>query len=136
MAKASITRTQITVDGRTYSGLDEMPPAVRLKYEGTLGRLLADRDGNGVPDVFESGTFDGSDVAHVTTTTSEVYEINGRQYESLDDMPPEYRRIVERLYPTAAGSSGLHIRLSWPTAAVLLVVLALVVWAGYVIWRG
>jgi hypothetical protein len=43
MAKASVTRTQITVDGRTYSGLDGMPPAVRRRYEGTLGRLPAGR---------------------------------------------------------------------------------------------
>ena len=128
MAKASFSKvtTRITVDGKTYASVEEMPADVRREYEETIGRLLADRDGNGVPDVFESGTVEGADVARVTTT-SEVYEINGRRYDSLDDVPPEFREML-------APSRGLHIHLRWGTVAWLAAGLALAAWVAYLVW--
>jgi hypothetical protein len=158
MAKASFTKitTRITVDGRTYSSLEEMPADVRRKYEETIGRLLADRDGNGVPDVLETGTVDGAAVSHVTTTAT-VYEINGRQYASLDEVPPEFRELVGRLqargphdpsasppnavFPSAEPGPfdpvpppGRNIHMDWGTVAWLTTGLALAAWVAYLIW--
>ena len=157
MSKASFTRTRITVDGRTYSSVEDMPPDVRRRYDAAVGRLLDDRDGNGVPDVFESETIDGADVTHVSTTTSEFYEINGRRYDRLDQVPPEFRKTVERLHSQGAGTSGsspnarggpfrrtppsnspptsgLHIHLSWPAVACIAAGLALAAWVAYRVW--
>ena len=117
-----------------------MSPAVRSKYEATVGRLLADRDGNGVPDVFEARNVEGADVAHVTTTTT-VYEINGRRYASLEEVPPEFRSLLDRLHPRAshdpfapAPPPGLNIHLSWATVTWLLAGLALALCFAYLIW--
>jgi hypothetical protein len=156
MAKASFTRitTKIIVDGRTYSSVEEMPAAVRQKYEATLGRLLADRDGNGVPDVFEAGTVGGAGVSHVTRATT-VYKTNGREFTSLDDVPPEFRALLDQapghvphdasarlpnagvprggsVPPATLPEPGLFP--SWATIAWLATGLALAACAAYLIW--
>ena len=138
------TFTSITVDGQTYGSVDEMPPAVRGKYERLMAHLHADRDGNGIPDVFEAGTVDGAEVVHVTTTHSEVYDVDGHQYASLDEMPPEVARVVMRMRGPGSGTvttrnasgvevvggprggterggagSGFHVHLSWRAIAWL-----------------
>ena len=40
---------QINFNGKTYNSLDEMPPEARQAYEQAMA-LLADQDGNGLPD--------------------------------------------------------------------------------------
>jgi hypothetical protein len=47
--------TQFVVDGQVYSNLDELPPEARRKYEQTMGRLDANR--NGIPDLLEGNPF-------------------------------------------------------------------------------
>jgi hypothetical protein len=50
------TTLNFNVDGKSYSSLAEMPVDVRAKYElamGSLGQVMRDADGNGVPDIME-----------------------------------------------------------------------------------
>ena len=47
-------QTRITVNGREHQRVDEMPPEVRRQYERAMS-MLADADGNGVPDILEGG---------------------------------------------------------------------------------
>ena len=131
------THTRITVDGTTYASLDDMPPAVRAKYERVLGPLLVDRDGNGVPDVLESGEVDGTVVTHVTTRSVDLYDVGGRRYTSLTDMPADVRDAVARL-TTAAGRAppgsaarpgtrgGLHVHLTWGQIVAVLATVAVI----------
>ena len=52
MAEWSVSGTKITVNGKTYASVEEMPAEVRQQYERAMS-MLPDRDGNGVPDVLE-----------------------------------------------------------------------------------
>ena len=75
---------KIVFNGKTYASLDEMPPKERKAYEA-ITSAFADRDANGVPDLFEGATkmSAGSAPAKI------IYE--GKMYESLDELPPEAR---------------------------------------------
>ena len=78
-----------------------MPPDVREAFERTM-RFAADSDRDGVPDVFE-----GRD-GNVTSVTRSRIVVNGREYGSVDEMPPDVRRSFER----ASGAAGAgHARM-------------------------
>lgn len=72
------------IDGKTYYSVNEMPPDVRARYEKAM-RMLKDQDRDGRPDVF--------DVASSTQAVSNTmkFVVNGREYNSLEDLPPEAR---------------------------------------------
>lgn len=56
MSKLRISRTSRTeryvIDGKEYDSLDEIPEAERRKIEAHMS-MLADRDGDGVPDILQ-----------------------------------------------------------------------------------
>jgi RNase P/RNase MRP subunit p29 len=81
---------RIVFNGREYSSADDMPPDVREAFERTM-RLTADSDRNGVPDVFE-----GRD-GNVTSVTRQKIVVNGREYGSVEEMPPDVRQAYERM---------------------------------------
>lgn len=91
---------KIEFNGQTYDGIDQMPPDVREEYL----RLIApfgDANRNGIPDALENG-FRG---AATQTLVEERIVINGKEYRSLDEVPPDLRPIVERLRPNAPAPS-------------------------------
>lgn len=95
-------QTRITVNGREYASVADMPPEVRQQYERAMS-VLADKDGNGVPDVLEglgaveSRTFDDDGNAVVSSeVTSSHYVINGKSYARLEDVPAELRELIRR----------------------------------------
>ena len=53
-----IQHTAISLDGKTYRSLDEMPPDVRRRYDEAMAGLDQDRDG--VPDVLQGGSLPGT----------------------------------------------------------------------------
>ena len=98
----------IVIDGRTYKSVDEMPEDVRRNYEAAMGSL--DKDTNGVPDMLENSnafadknkdgvpdTFEGM-TSNVISTTKVI--VNGKEYNSLDDLPPEIRAKFEQAMGT------------------------------------
>lgn len=46
-------QSRIVFNGTEYSSPDQMPPNVRQAYDQAMGSVLADRDRNGIPDIFE-----------------------------------------------------------------------------------
>lgn len=64
----------------------------------TLGKMFEDKDGDGVPDVFQAMGSAGavSSVRQVSVQHQEHYVVNGKEYASLEQMPPEVRRVFER----------------------------------------
>jgi hypothetical protein len=119
---------RINVNGREYKSIDEMPPDVREQYTKAMS-MLADKDGNGVPDIFERGNVSVSsedDERFVTSVQTESrYVINGKHYSRLEDVPPETRKLLRN--PSTATKiglperpGGLTIQLTWvPLLAVL-----------------
>lgn len=70
-----------------YCGAAVPPPPAATGAAG----IFADRDGDGVPDIFEGAGTRGSTTHSVTTS----YSYNGVEYASLDEMPPDVRRAFE-----------------------------------------
>src|SRR4051812_5260276 len=92
------SKTLITVNGRKFSSVEEMPAEVREQYERAM-RMIADRDGNGVPDVLEGG--DGKSSKMFTVTMQRVV-VKGGKSEVVEDSP-EVRRGVEKAVARTLG---------------------------------
>ena len=96
----------IVIDGKTYHSVEEMPPDIRRKYEAAMRSLgdannnripdafenmniLADKDKNGVPDIVENL------VAGQATVSSMKIIVDGKEFNSLEGLPPEARARYE-----------------------------------------
>ena len=97
----------IVIDGKTYNSVDEMPEDVRRQYEQAM-RSLKDQDGNLVPDVFENNNMladknrngipdivENTAGKKIVTHTMKIL-VDGREFNSLDDLPPEARAKYEK----------------------------------------
>ena len=78
--KWTTTQTRFTVNGQTYNSVDEMPPDVRQKFQDAMSKL-ADRDGNGIPDILE-GKGDPNAIG-TSVKTTQSFVVSGR-----DAQPP------------------------------------------------
>jgi len=98
--------TRITVNGVTYDSVEAMPAETRRLYEQALARLpkLADRDGNGVPDIVEGK---GGPLS-IGTTVSRRFVLNGKTYDDPNAMPPDVRQLYEQaMKAVAAGGANV-----------------------------
>jgi hypothetical protein len=79
----------IVVNGKSYASLDEMPPEVRQEYQQAMG-ILADKNQNGLPDVFE-GLLETGNVNVQTSTVlgSTQFIVDGKVYSNMNELPPE-----------------------------------------------
>jgi hypothetical protein len=68
--------------------VDERPQAPKTAAAAGPFGLLADKDGDGTPDILQMA----SSVSH--TQVQAIYEINGKRYESLEEVPAEYRSLI------------------------------------------
>jgi hypothetical protein len=105
---------KIIVDGQEFSSVEEMPPDVRRRYEQAMS-ALADRDGDGVPDIMQSGLSgmedEGDGFHKVEVETRNEYVVDGKEYSSLDEVPPEAREMLGRMMrdmPDGAGGDGVQ----------------------------
>ena len=98
----------IVIDGKTYNSVNEMPPDVRAKYEQAMksvkdkglngfpsqfenaGNIFKDQDGNGIPDLFE-----GAASTQISTTSTRIV-VNGKEYGSIEELPPDARARYEQ----------------------------------------
>ena len=115
--------TRITINGVTYASVEEMPPQVRKQYDQTLGRLMEDRDQNGVPDLFDKA---GTNAMTVEQVTHQVFDANvqlGPKMQS-SELPPVMHSMM---------LDGHGVRMGWPTLVALLATVAVIAGA-IVLW--
>ena len=91
---------KIRVNGVDYDGIETMPPEMRRVYEQALARVpaLADRDGDGVPDVIARQAMS----IHSGQVVRKTIVVNGVQYDDEQTMPPDVRDVYERSMQFAA----------------------------------
>ncbi len=97
--------TRIVVNGQEYASVEEMPADVRAVYERAL-RLAADANAGGASTgMTASGAGTAPEQVTVSTVrTTTRYIVNGREYGSLDELPPEVRTAVRH---AAGGTPAL-----------------------------
>ena len=101
----------ITLNGRTYNSVEEMPPDVREQFEKAMS-LLADKNNNGIPDALEGGKYDTM-VSHRSGVTTRV------------DLSPLQRPLLQASWMSRTSGGG-GISLSWPTLLALLATVAVI----------
>jgi len=87
---------QIYFNGKTYNDIAEMPATERQAYEQMMDMFL-DKNSNGIADFLE-----GDMVKNVMSVYSSQTDINGKAYNSLDDLPPELRESVDSAFKMLA----------------------------------
>ena len=80
----------INFNGKTYESVDDMPPDVRREYEEAM-RLL----NKAKAELSESG--EKVSKTETKTLVSTRIEIDGKEYSSPDEMPPDVRERYESL---------------------------------------
>jgi len=70
----------------------------RKELRAGIKELLTDRDGDGIPDVVEGS---GQGPVRVTAEVSRSYTVNGRRYDSIEEMPAPARAAVQKLGPAS-----------------------------------
>ena len=77
---------RIEVNGRVYGSWDDLPEDLRQQLAAS--GMMADEDGDGVPDVFQ-GTFPAQ------APQPSQFAVDGQTYGSIAELPPEQRAKVE-----------------------------------------
>lgn len=106
-SEADVNPKLIVIDGKTYNSVDEMPEDVRKNYEQAMSgfkeinasnisgalddvkNIFADKDNNGVPDVFENNQA-------INISGGMKYVVDGQVFNSINDLPPEVRAKYEQ----------------------------------------
>jgi hypothetical protein len=96
---------KIVVNSVSYDSIEEMPPAVRQAYEQAMG-VLADRNGNGMPDILEGATRIGNHDVRVASKIDTRIVVDGAVYSGVNELPPEARQKYERGMAKAAQVMG------------------------------
>lgn len=98
----------IVIDGKSYNSVDEMPPDIRALYEEAMRNVsrdrlhnpvenldpFTDRDGDGIADGFAAMPSAQNMAGNVMNSAQIV--VNGQTYNSLAELPPEYRATYEQ----------------------------------------
>jgi hypothetical protein len=91
------SKSCITVNGRTYDSVDQMPPEVRAEFQRAMS-MLADRDGNGIPDILEGKASEaaGQTSGAAVVQTSTRFTVNGQHYDRWENVPEKYRMLLAK----------------------------------------
>ncbi len=83
--------TKITINGREYDSVEQMPPDVREQYEQAVAALEKE-------DLFKKLGLGKKGVTQTTqTVVQETITYNGRDYANRDELPAEARALLEKL---------------------------------------
>ncbi len=87
--------TTINFNGKEYSSVDEMPADVRLAYQAVT-QTFADKNQDGVPDIFEGLGSPGTRRIVINQTKVSKIIYNGREYSSREEMPADERAEYDK----------------------------------------
>jgi hypothetical protein len=134
VADGSRPKVTIRWNGREVSDPAELPPEMR--------KLLEDADGDGIPDIAEPGRHGGpsaGDRLEVETVTSTVFDVDGKTYRSVDELPPEIREAARAALsqasptrPVERAATPRPVGPSWATVLIAGLAGALVM---YLVFR-
>lgn len=99
--------TKITVNGVAYDSVEAMPPEARQIYEKAMAQMpsLADRDGDGLPDVVRGHGFS------VQSVVRKKFIVNGVAYDDENAMPADVRQQYEQAMKAMnSGGSGVNVK--------------------------
>ena len=78
--------TTITINGRTYHSVDQMPPDVREQYQVAMATMKdIGADANAAKNL------------PIVSSLSESIIYNGRRYQHRDELPPEVRALLDTM---------------------------------------
>jgi hypothetical protein len=85
--------TKITINGREYDGVEQMPPEVREAY------LLV------MADMAKTGKASGVVTRDATphSVMRESFIFNGREYKNRDELPPDVRALLDKMPALSPG---------------------------------
>jgi len=91
---------KVIINGIEYPSLENAPQMVK--------DMFADKDGNGVPDIFEgkAGNFNLSDIAKQVGSavqTMQNFVVNGQSYSQIEQIPEPYRSQVKDKMKAVSG---------------------------------
>jgi hypothetical protein len=81
----------INFNGQEYDSPEAMPPEVRQLYQ-MMADMLADKNQDGLPDIFAGGAGDATPTMFQTTQ----FVVDGKAYSSLDELPAAARQKYEQ----------------------------------------
>jgi hypothetical protein len=111
----------IYYNGKKYDSVAEMPASVRQNYE-KISRLFADANQDGIPDIVQPGGLSGlKDTFNMIKELSQIgqtegmrqeqfslirvtdtgIQVNGRSYNSVEEMPAQIRKEYHRIINNA-----------------------------------
>lgn len=76
--------SSIMVNGKNYGNFRDLPQFVQ--------QIFSDRDGNGIPDIFEGKV---GDLKFLNQDGLRSFNVEGKTYHSFQEMPPAVRQKVE-----------------------------------------
>ncbi len=106
-----MSEQRIVVNGVEYGSVDEMPEDVRALYERALRAAAEARTAGDAVEVTSSdgaGSTPGHVTVHTVKTTTR-FVVDGREYGSVDDLPPAARAALR----DALGATSPN-RLTYP----------------------
>jgi len=80
----------IVIDGKTYKSVSEMPPEVRARYEQAISAIPPAQGTNETP----------LPPFNALITSSTKFIVDGKEYNSLEELPPEARATYEQVMGT------------------------------------
>ena len=95
---------KILFNGQDYDSVDAMPAEVRYAYEEVI-IVLAEKDQNGIPDMFEKDRPDTLPLlaqsapvaAEPQVTTKTRVKVNGQEVSNLVDIPADVRQSLRQI---------------------------------------
>jgi hypothetical protein len=80
----------ILFNGQQYDSVEAMPPDVRMAYE-TVKKAFADKDQDGIPDVFQGA----GNLQQMMSQASTSSAVSAQAYTSPEEMPAEVREAYD-----------------------------------------
>ena len=94
---------KITVNGREYDRIEQMPPEVREEYLQAVA-ALREAGANATPGPGNQNVLSSSVV-------TETFTYNGREYNSRDELPPEAQALLAQIGEPSAADKTTNVEI-------------------------